>query len=110
MSGQAFLRSVDGPLGEWQCLIDTPGLSQSKGLARGSLSGNFHGSPVTSADKLYPQVSCRGKCPAAATGVTARFPIRGSRATTEKSGNLLRSRVKGRSFPLTGAGSLSHIE
>jgi hypothetical protein len=55
-------------------------------------------------------VSCRGKCPAAATGVTAPHRIRGSRATTEKSGNLLRSRVKGRSFPLTGPGSLSHIE
>jgi hypothetical protein len=52
MDGQAFLRSVDGPLGEWQCLIDTPGLSQSEGLARGSLSSSFHGSPVKWADKL----------------------------------------------------------
>ena len=45
-------RVVDGPLGEWQCLIDTPGPSQSEGLVRGSLSGSFHGSPVTWADKL----------------------------------------------------------
>jgi hypothetical protein len=27
MGGQALLRPVDGPLGEWQCLIDTPGPS-----------------------------------------------------------------------------------
>jgi hypothetical protein len=52
VGGQAFLRSVDGPLGEWQCLIDTPGPSQSEGLVRGSLSSSFHSSPVTSAGKL----------------------------------------------------------
>ena len=52
MRGQTFLRSVDGPLGEFQCLIDTPGPSQSEGLARGSLSNSFHSFPVTLADKL----------------------------------------------------------